>query len=105
MSNTALSLLVVIILTLTFEGLLFGEELAERSFPSFEEPSSSGFFAVLEALLSIVKVIWGTVVFLFNLITFNVPGAPWWVRLPAAGVLGGGLIWSIAILIRGGGSS
>lgn len=98
-----MTVLAIVLLTVTFEGMIFGQELAERSFPTYEEPQSSGFFGVLDALLAIVKVIWGAVVFFFNLITFNVPGAPWWVRLPVGGLIGGGFVWSVATLIRGGG--
>lgn len=105
MSNTAMSVLAIIVLTLTFEGVLFAEEIAERSFPSFEEPTSGGFFGLLDALLAVVQTVWGVVVFFFNLITFNVPGAPGWVRVPVSAMLGGGLVWSIAVLVRGGGDS
>ena len=94
-------IIAVIMITLTFEGLLFGSELAERSFPSFDQPISGGFWGVLDAIIAVVQVIWGVVVFIFNLVTINVPGAPWWIRLPVAGVLGGGLIWAISELIRG----
>lgn len=93
--------LAIIVVTLVFEGLLFGEELENFSFPQFEEPTSGGFFGALEALLSIVKVVWGAVLFFFDLLTFNVPGAPWYVRVPVGAILGGGLVWSIATLIRG----
>lgn len=105
MGNTALSVLAVILLTLTFEGLLFGEQIAERSFDGFSEPRSGGLLGGLDAILAVVQGVWGVVVFFANLITFNVPGAPWYVRLPVAGILGGGLVWSIAVLFRGGGSS
>lgn len=103
MGSTAMTVLSVVILTLTFEGLLFGEALAQQSFPTFTEPSSGGFFGVLDALLAIVQAVWGAVLFFFNLVTFNVPGAPWWIRLPVGGLLGGGLVWSVATLVRGGG--
>lgn len=96
-------ILAIITIVLTFEGLLFGEELAQYSFPEFNEPESGGFFGILDALLAIVQAVWGAVVFFLNLLTFNVPGAPWYVRLPIGAILSGGLIWSIAVLIRGGG--
>ena len=90
-----------VLLILAFEGLLFGADLAERSFPSFEEPRTGGFFAALDAILAVVKAVWGGVVFFFNLITVNVPGAPWYIRLPVGGILGGSLIWSIMEMVRG----
>lgn len=101
MASSPMVVLSVIVLTLVFEGLLFGEELAEASFPSFEQPEGGGFFDVLDAVLAIVQAIWGTVVFVFNLVSFNVPGAPWFVRAPIGFILGGGLVWSIATLVRG----
>lgn len=101
MGSSPIAVLSIITLVLVFEGLLFGEEVAAYSFPTFEEPQSGGFFGVLEALLAIVQAIWGTVVFLFNLLTFNIPGAPWYVRVPVGGMMFGALVWSIAELIRG----
>lgn len=101
MASSPVAILSIITLVLVFEGLLFGQQIAAYSFPSFEEPQSEGFFAVLDSLLAIVKTIWGTVVFVFNLLTFNIPGAPWFIRIPVAGIMGGGLIWAITELVRG----
>lgn len=101
MGTSPLVILAIIALTLVFEGLLFGSEIEDFQLPQFEEPKSGGFFAVLDALLSIVQVIWGVVLFFFNLVTFNVPGAPWYIRVPVGTMLTGGLVWSIATLIRG----
>lgn len=101
MAASPVPILAIIILTLTFEGLLFGSEIADRSFPSYEEPQSGGFWGALDAVVAVVQVIWGAVVFFFNLITFNVPGAPWYIRVPIGAMLGGGLVWSLATLIRG----
>lgn len=98
-----MTVLAIVLITLTFEGLLFGSEIAERGLPSFERPNTGGFFGALDALLAIVSGVWGAILFFLNLVTFNVPGAPWWIRLPVGGLLGGGLIWSIAVLFRGGG--
>lgn len=105
MGVNPVALLAVILLTLTFEGLLFGEEIAERAFPSFEQPTSGGFFGALEAILAIVQAVWGGVVFFFELITFDIPGVPWYIRVPVGGILSGGLIYSIILIIRGGGAS
>ena len=91
--------LVALTVVLVFEGLLFGATLVESSFPEFEQPDG-----ILDALIGIVQAIWGVVVFIFNLITFNIPGAPFWVRVPVGIAIGGSLMWSIATLIRGGAS-
>lgn len=89
-------------LVLIGEALIFGEELAQRSFPSFEEPTSTtAFGGFIEGVVGTVQLIWGGVVFFFNLITFNIPDAPWSIRLALSSILGGSLIWSIATLIRG----
>lgn len=101
--STAIKVLGIVLVTVAFEGLIFGAEIAERSFPAFDQPQSGGFFAVLDALLAIVQTIWGAVVFFFNLLTFNIPGAPFWVRVPVGGLIGGGFVWSVATLVRGGG--
>lgn len=93
--------LLVMTVVLVFQGVLFGSEIAEESFPEFEEPSSGGFFGALEALLAVVQAVWGVVVFVFNLVTFNVPGAPWFIRVPIATYFGGTIVWSLASLIRG----
>lgn len=98
-----LPILLIIIMTLTFQGLLFGAEIADRVFPTFREPTSGGFFGVLDAIIAVVQAVWGVVLFFFSLLFFDVPGAPWWVRVPVGAALTGGLIWSIATLIRGGG--
>ena len=98
-----LTFLAVIALTSTVVAMIGGEELAQESFPEFDEPDSGGFWGSLDALVSVVQGIWGVVVYLFNLLTFNIGGAPWWIRVPVGAINGGGLLWSIATLIRGGG--
>lgn len=102
MAPSPVGVLMTVIVTLTFTGLAFGEEIAQDSFPEFEEPEGGGFWGVLDALTAIVQAIWGAVVFFFNLITFNIPGAPWWIRVPVGTALTGSLGWSLASLIRGG---
>lgn len=96
-----MTILAIIILVLTGEALIFGEEIAARSFPTFEQPQSSGILGALDALLAVIQGVWGAIVFFFNLVTFNVPDAPFWVRIPAGAILGGGLVWSISQLFRG----
>lgn len=107
-----MAVLAVVFLTLAFEGLVFGGELASQSFP---QPIDSGtacsgtgldliancVFAFFEGVLNVFRVIFGVVAFIWNLITFNVPGAPDYVRYPVGGIIVVGLVWSIAGLIRG----
>ncbi len=96
MASSPIPVLAIIALTLMFEALLFGDELAEQALPEFEQPDG-----ILDALIGIVESVWGMVVFLANLLTFNIPGAPFWVRIPLATITGGALVWAIATLIRG----
>lgn len=101
MAESPIIVLTVIMFVLVGEGLLFGAEIAERSFPAFEEPSSSGLLGAVEGAVSVLQAVWGAVVFFFNMITFNIPGAEFWVRAPMTVIFGGALFWSISSLARG----
>ena len=100
MAKSPLLILFIILTVLAFEGLLFGAEIAERTFPQFNQPQGGGFWSNLDSIVALVEAVWGAVLFFLNLISFNVPGAPFWIRLPIGGLLGGGLVWSIANLIK-----
>lgn len=100
--------MVVILATLSFEGLVFGGELAEQSFPKFEQPNEgdcSGFLDGVACffgwIVEVAKLIFGTVVFLFNLVTFNVPGTPLFIKVVLSGGIIGSIVWCVATLIRG----
>jgi hypothetical protein len=54
-----------------------------------------------DVLASIINSVWGVVTMLVGALTFNVPGAPLWIRLPIAVTIVGSLTWSIATLVRG----
>lgn len=101
MATNPVLVLVVIMFTMGGMGLIYGQEIAERSFPSFEEPESTGFFAAIGSVGAALQTAWGALVFVFNFITFNIPGAEWWVRAPLTLIFGGSLTWSIATLVRG----
>lgn len=92
---------IVMVGALVFQGVFYGEEIAEESFPEYEQPNTEGFWGAVEALTAVVNTVWGAVVFLFNLITFNIPGSPWWSRVVVSTYFGGTIFWSIATLIRG----
>lgn len=98
MAPSPIPLLGIITIFFVAEGLIFGDELLEESFPdSPDEPDG-----IFDVLLQIVQAIWGVLVLVWNAATANVPGAPWWVRVPVGVFVGGGLIWSAAALARGG---
>lgn len=105
MASSPVKVLLLVFLVLTFEALMFGNQLIEESFPEFQEPQVNPWLGpggvLLDALLAVVQTIWGTVVLLFNAITFNVAGAPWFIRVPVGVAMGGSLFWSISTLIRG----
>lgn len=107
-------IILVVALTLVFEGLLFGSSIANTSFPaaSSVDFGSCGNVGGLDligcvisnafnAVVNVFKVIIGAVVFFFNLVSFNVPGAPWFVRMVVGCAIGGSIIWAIAGMFRG----
>lgn len=104
--GTAIGLLFVIMATFAFEGLVFGEELAEESFGEIEEStpgacSDNNFGCIIDFISDLFSSIVGAVAFLFNLLTFNIPDAPWWIRLVLVGVVDGGAVLLIVSILRG----
>lgn len=110
--------LTVVMLTFAFQGLLFGNDLYEQSYPDFKPVDFGDCSGVgaLEAIgcvsyntfllvINSVLFIYGTVVLAFNLISFNVPGAPAFARFLIAGIVGGGLVIAITIAVFRGGSA
>lgn len=105
--------IIIVLLTLTFEGLYYGSDLATQSYPApsnIQTGSCGGggldriacvIGGVFEFIVNVVKIIFGTVAFVFNLITFNVPGAPLFVRIPIGGMITLAILWSVASLVRG----
>lgn len=109
MAQSPIAVLIIVLATLTFEAILFGGPLVEGAAPKFSEEAAErdcgGFFGAAkcaaESVFNILGMIWGVIVFFFNLVTFNVPGAPLYVRVVLGGAISGALIWSLASLIRG----
>jgi hypothetical protein len=117
-SSSPVAVLMVVLLTLGFEGLLFGSQVASASFPEMSKSADANcsdnnglsFIGCLIGnawafVVNVFKVIFGAIAFFFNLVSVNIPGAPWFVRLFIGGAIGGALIWGIAALFRGGGGS
>jgi hypothetical protein len=79
----------------------FAGEVPEA--PDFSEPEEDRnwlertFGGVGELLTGL----WTGITFFFQFLTFNVPGAPLWVRLPVSTLIIGSLTWSILSMIRG----
>ena len=119
MGNSISAPLAIVALTLTFQGLLYGGSLIDASYPALRTVDfdacndATGWTRgieifgcyignVLLILINAVVLIFGTVVFFVNLITFNVPGAPTFVRFLVGATLGASVLWIvIATLFRG----
>lgn len=96
-----ITILAVVTVFTIFSALVIGTTSEESPIPTFREPEGSGFFAALDALLSILKVIWGVIVFIGKAMTLDIPGAPWFVRLVIGTLTVGGVSWALASMIRG----
>ena len=99
-----LTVSVVILFTLVFQGVIFGQEISERVFPDFVEPRS-GVLGALDAVVAVAQAIWGGVLFFIALIGFDIPGTPWWLRVPMIAYNSFPIIYGISLLIRGGGNA
>lgn len=109
MAPSPVPVLAIVTLTLVFEALLFGGAIAHETFKAPEEPPAidcTGFFdgaaCTINAVLGFFRSMWGVLAFFFALLTFDVPGAPWFIRLLVGTFVTGATIWSVASLIRGG---
>lgn len=109
MAASPIAILAIVTLTLTFQAVFFGETIAAKSFPDFQEMDDvcegDGFFSGISCAVAKVvfffKVIGGVIGFFWSLISFEVPGTPWYIRVPLATLLIGSTGWSLATLFRG----
>lgn len=124
MAASPITVMVIIAATLAFTAIIFGDTMAANSFPALGNTDFSdchartgGFLGFITGdslgyigciigkmfnfVMNIFKVIFGTIVFIVNLISFNIPGAPWYVRAVIGTGFGGTLLWSMATLMRG----
>jgi hypothetical protein len=106
--------LAIVGLTLAFMGLLFGQSLAESSYPAFKSVDFGACSGnaldeiacwignVGAIVFNFFAFIYGTIVFFIALLTFNVPGAPTWIRFLVGTMIGGTVLWALATtLLRG----
>lgn len=115
--------LAVIVMVLAFEGLLFGQDVVASSFPQFNDVDfadcfstgfvSSGFglgyiscvvVQVFNIVINFFKFMYGTVVFFVKLLSFDIGGAPTWIRFLVGSFFTASILWAIAGLARGSGS-
>lgn len=66
-----------------------------------DEPSFGTSFGGVDILGDIIDAVVGFVELMIGALTFNIEGAPFYIRIPVATAIIGGLGWSIATLIRG----
>ena len=95
------AILIIIALTLTFQFVFLSSDYTEESY-NIDEPSNNSSFDFDEpGPWNILSAIWNVVTTFVDLLTFNIPGAPLYVRFPVGITITGSLAWSIASLIRG----
>lgn len=107
--HAPIALLFIIAVSFAFQMAFLGDEINEIEF-EIDNPQNQtedeGFFSdwtpdSLDALAAIIGTIWGFVKTFFNFLTFNVPGAPTWVRFIVGMTINGSLAWSLVALLRG----
>lgn len=86
---------IAVVVTL-FQGLLYGSELDETDNVDFDQPTG-----ILDIIATIFASIWAFIVTLFNFFTFNVPGAPWYVRVLVSGMYVAAFSLTIVAILRG----
>lgn len=114
MAINPIPFLLVAVTGLVFISALGGEQIASDSFLPLSQPDpdscgSSGFFSSIECgistfftfIFNALKIIIGAFVFLYRGLTFDLPDAPWYARVPITIILGGSITISIVGIIRG----
>lgn len=112
MTDSPLPIIGALTLAIVFQAIFFAAEAGDKAFPTFEQPGfaegecDGPIKAVVcgaKTIIRLVTSIWGVVVFVVDIITFNISGAPWWARVVISTLNITGISWLIARLIRGGG--
>lgn len=116
--------LIIVVCTLGFEALMFGNDLVASSFPEllpvdfgectatqvnflgldFSNPISligCWIGNVVHAIGDVFLILFGVVILLGQVFSFNVPGAPVIARVIVGVILIGSVSWSVATLFRG----
>lgn len=99
-----IAILMIIAVTFTFE-FLFLQSLAEQDQENFnvDEPNNTSTFDFESdpGVFGVLGAIWDVITTFIDLLTFNIPGAPGYIRFVLSVIVNGSLAWSIAALIRG----
>lgn len=104
--------LIIVFLTLGFETLLLGDDVNQSVAPyqihidTTREDCGNldvgcGLMNFARPVLGGIAVIVNGIIFVGGLATFNVPGAPDWLRATFGTLVSFSLIWSIITLLRG----
>lgn len=110
--STPYKVLMLIAIVLTFEAVFLSSDLIQNSADApdnperdydINDPKNNSTFDFNEdpGVFGPLDAVWSAVSTFFGLLTFNVPGAPGWIRATVTTGLIGGLAWSLAALIRG----
>lgn len=90
-------LLAFSVVMMTFVAMVEQQPLTEADTGTFG--SSSGLSSDCSGILSILSCIGDFFHLIFNVMTFNIPGAPWWIRVPFGILMIGPWIFVIIVLI------
>ena len=126
MAYAPVAALSIMFLTWSFMGVLYGADFAAQSFTDFKQVDPGGCTFTLgggipilsdvgeatgyigcvlanigNLIFNVFAFIVGAGKFVFQLLTFNIPGAPGYIRIPISGMFVGVSVWSIATLSRG----
>lgn len=109
MASSPIIVLAICVPTFVFQALLVGAVQGEPEFPTFSTStvvcSGDGFVDGIKCpfywVMDLFRVLFAAAGWFFGLLTFNVPGAPWFIRVVVSSLIGGPTVWAIATLIRG----
>lgn len=100
MAPSPVAVLAVIAIYLAMFAVLEGASSVDSDLDQDPDVATSGFGGV-DILGDIIEAIISVVVLIFNGLTFNVDGAPFYIQFPIAVIIIGSLTWSAVTLIRG----
>lgn len=88
-------------LAYTIQILAAGSGVVEVNFPDPDIDFGGGFFGFLSGLFDLAKAGVELAVFIFQFLTFQISGVPWYIGVPIAVFCNGSIIWSIVLVFRG----
>lgn len=106
MALNPIPVLIVLVVTNVFGGLIAGENVVVKRFDEISDPTENGdcgFFCIeaVEVLAAIIQAVWATFLTIFDFLTFNITGAPAWLRAMIGFPVSGALVWSVVGTVTG----